>query len=752
MKAYAAKALALLACLVSSHSLAQRITEEILVWGEHDNSLQTQRTSPTNMLVPTDLAGVNVSTTEDLIKLAPNLVVRRRFIGDANGTLGIRGSSMFQTARAMVFADGVPLHYFLESRWNGAPRWTMVSASEVAHVEILYGPFSAEYSGNAMGGVVNIETAIPQGRELHIDGNLFSQQFDAYGFDQRVGGHKGFISYGDRIDNLSFYLSYNHLDNKSQPQSFYYGVASDSDNPASVSGAILGKDREGQDQWYFGDSGTVKSRTDNLKLKLGYDWQNWSALLNLAYEDRLSVSDSPNSYVHAADGSTLWGGHAVQNQTRFYLPPNQLNISTMQRDSLSAGLRLRGKLSERFTMEANLNHFDILKDRTRQSRLNPAHPEHTAEGQVTDYGNTGWHTAEIKLFGKLSDGVTITSGARHEAYKLNINVFESDDYRVGHRGLASSQNGGETQVDAVFIQLDWQIDTQWSTSVGGRYEDWRSRDGYFSEGSPGELEQVLLPGNNQRRFSPKFSVGFQPHPDWHWRYSAAKAHRFPIVEELFSQYQAYSTVNEANPELRPEDGTHHNLSVERFFSQGSATVNLFQESIKDVIESQLGLLPSGASVRTFIPVDRVDTYGVELITQLEGLWLNDLDLNLNIAYTHSEIARNKADPTIEGNIAPRMPKWRANLFATYHLSERWHLGSSLQYVSNNFGQLDHSDSASGVYGAQDSYRLLGVKGGYEFNRQLSVSAGVDNLTDTRRYVAHPWPGRTLYLSFAYRTM
>ena len=44
---------------------------------------------------------------------------------------------MFQTSRSMVFADGVPLHYLLQSRWNGAPRWTMVSASEIAQVETL---------------------------------------------------------------------------------------------------------------------------------------------------------------------------------------------------------------------------------------------------------------------------------------------------------------------------------------------------------------------------------------------------------------------------------------------------------------------------------------------------------------------------------------------------------------------------------------------------------------------------------------
>src|SRR5690606_4839335 len=114
---------------------------------------------------------------------------------------------MFQTPRSMVFADGVPLHYFLQSRWSGAPRWTLVSASEIARAEVIYGPFSAEYSGNAMGGVVVMETAIPQEREFHFDSSFFSQQFDAYGFDETLSGYKSFLSLGDKIDDLSLYFS-----------------------------------------------------------------------------------------------------------------------------------------------------------------------------------------------------------------------------------------------------------------------------------------------------------------------------------------------------------------------------------------------------------------------------------------------------------------------------------------------------------------------------------------------------------------
>src|SRR5690606_1711648 len=240
----------------------------------------------TSLLTQEDMVSINIATTEDLVKYEPGIVIRKRYIGDANGILGLRGSNMFATSRSMVFADGVPLHYFLQSRWNGAPRWTMVSASEIAQVEILYGPFSAEYSGNAMGGVVLIETAIPQQREVHVDLDYFSQDFDAYGFNDTLTGHKAFISYGDKFDDLSFYISYNRLENDSQPQSFYFDNRAPGSSAVPVNGAMVDQDVFGNTAFYFGDTGVEQATTDNFKLKLGYDFGDWSTLLNIAYEDR----------------------------------------------------------------------------------------------------------------------------------------------------------------------------------------------------------------------------------------------------------------------------------------------------------------------------------------------------------------------------------------------------------------------------------------------------------------------------------
>ena len=727
--------------------------EEVVVWGENQDRQGVGYVNPTSLLKQEDLIAINIATAEDVVKYEPSLVIRRRFIGDSNGVMGIRGSNMFQTSRSMVFADGVPLHYLLQSRWNGAPRWTMVSASEIAQVETLYGPFNAEHSGNSIGGVVLIETAIPQKREFHFDTSFFSQSFDDYGFDDTVRGHKSFFSYGDRFGNASVYLSYNHLDNDSQPQTFFTGgLASDSSDKV-VSGAIPGVDSRDRARLYFGDTGVVNTETDNLKLKLGYDSDVWSALVNIAFEDRASVADSPNSYVRDTGDEAVWSGNVTQDGKPFSIPASRLNIDERDRESLSLGLRLKAKLKNRLSLEGNFSTFNVLSDEARSSARNPNDGEYRGDGEVTEYDETGWLTAELKLDLEdfITSGASLLTGIRYEAYELNFDLYESGDWSAGSKDFLTGSSGGKTDIIAAFIQTNWIVNERWDMSLGGRYESFRSDEGYFSDDdlNTPNLDLIRTASTNKDEFSPKFSVGFQPSDLWRMRYSFGRAFRFPIVEELFSQYRAFNAISISNPDLEPEDATAHNLMIDREIHAGYLRINFFKENVKDVIESQSTVLPGGVSIRTFVPIDEVQTQGVEFVINQNDIFVENLDVRFNATYTDSEILQNNANPSIQGNRYPRMPEWRGNLLATYHANDRWDVSANLQYASDSFGRSDNTDLADGVYGAQDEFTRIGLKSRWKVTEALSFGIGVDNITNEIAYVAHPWPGRTWYGSLSY---
>ncbi len=745
--------------------------EVVTVWGEARDSASAGYTNPSSVLTQEDMVAINASTTEDLVKYEPSIVIRKRYIGDSNGTLGLRGSNMFATARSMVFADGVPLHYLLQTRWSGAPRWTMVSASEIAQVEILYGPFSAEYSGNSMGGVVLIETAIPQTREVHVDLDYFSQDFSGYGFDDQLNGYKTFFSYGDKLGDLSVYFSYNRLENDSQPQSYYFDGSKPAAGAIAVTGGLPGKDifgnevlnktaqYDGDKIFYFGDTGVEQALTDNFKIKLGYDFDDWSALLNIAYEDRNTLRNSPNSYLTNLSGETVWSGNFVQDGEGIKIAAARLGASELDRRSLSTGLRIKGSLTESTRFEANFSDFRILEDNSRASSHALQDPLFKGVGQTTDYDDTGWQTLEGKfVFSDVGvDGIELITGARYEAYELSLDVFNSTNWKQGDNAGYTSRSGGETAIAAVFAQMNWDINARWDLSLGGRYEQWESKNGYFSRKNPttSVFELVDVADADRNQFSPKFSLGYTPADDWLIRYSLAKAYRFPVVEELFTQSQSYSSIVTAKPDLKPENGLHHNLMLEKQFKNGYARINVFTETIKDAIESQSNILPGGASVTTFSAVDEVQTDGVELILNRYGLFIPTLDLRFNISYTKSIIEDNSTaegtnpKSTIEGKDYPRMPRWRSNLMATYHVSDRWDVSANVQYADKSFGRLDNTDTAEQVMGAQDGYTRFGAKTSFDFTDELEVSFGIDNLTNEESYVAHPWPGRSYYLSLSY---
>jgi len=79
------------------------------------------------------------------------------------------------------------------------------------------------------------------------------------------------------------------------------------------------------------------------------------------------------------------------------------------------------------------------------------------------------------------------------------------------------------------------------------------------------------------------------------------------------------------------------------------------------------------------------------------------------------------------------------------MNDRCDIGGGIRYASDSYDELDNSDKANNVFGAQDGYTFINLKTSYRFNENYRMSLGIDNLTDEIAFVAHPWPGRTFFL-------
>ena len=157
------------------------------------------------------------------------------------------------------------------------------------------------------------------------------------------------------------------------------------------------------------------------------------------------------------------------------------------------------------------------------------------------------------------------------------------------------------------------------------------------------------------------------------------------------------------------------------------------EVIDDVIFNQQAT--NGTS--TFLPVAQVTTRGAELIWEQREIFASPLDVRFNLTHTDAEITDNVFNPSFEGKQFPRSPEWRSNLMLSYKLSEQWNMGASVRYASDSFGELDNSDTADNIFGAQDSFLFVGSKLNWQVSKSLKLSAGIDNLFNEEAYVFHP---------------
>ncbi|SFW17908.1 TonB-dependent receptor [Nitrosovibrio sp. Nv17] len=752
------------------------VFREMVVTGEVERD--SHYTSPSTRVTRSQIELQNAQTTEEVLKYQPSLQIRQRYVGDPNGVLGIRGADMFSTARNMVYADGLPLHNFLQASFNGAPRWSMVGPNEIDAVDIVYGPFSAEYSGNSIGGVINLKTRMPRKQEFYVETSLFIQPFKIYGPDKGTFiGDRQYVSYGNRFhDRLSVFLAYNRLEAQSHPQSYFIDNTglSETAGGTAVSGGVRTPDTRGTPSVIYGDTGPEKVNTHLFKGKLGYDLTpELQAILTVAYEDRTRSANRPRNYLSQASGQPYWGGSAPAccvlpgdaslEGTRFDVVQRGFGGSEDKRETLNLGLQLRGALTDNWFVDSTLSHFDVLKDLRATAFYNRNDPANTGEGQLQDFRRFNWLNYDLKLSTPAflgNDRISLLGGYHFDLYHLSFRQYALTDYATQARGAlqANRSNDGRTSTHAIFAQSAYRFMPDWDVTVGARQEWWAASDGVV--GTSGG--SVSVPDRNISALSPKVSLGYEPGA-WKLRYSFGRAHRFPVIAELFQSLSTPTSIVTANAALRPENGTHHNFMVEYGLPRGYVRVNAFRDDIKDAIQQVLSV--SGVVTQnSFQNIDRTSTTGVELIYEqrrilgskfdfmFNGTWMNaKVDRGPRIRFT--ETTGTSADFELTGKQRIRLPHWRANFFATYHATEAWDIAFSGRYTSDSFNDLDNRDHVNNVFGAQSDFFFLDFKTSYRFRLQNGlksrVSFGITNLNNDKAYVFHPYPQRTFLVEAAF---
>lgn len=719
------------------------------VKGENGPFTETPMVANLSFVTAGELDSINAINVEDTIKYLPNLNIRKRYIGDTNGVTSIRGQNTWMTGRSLVTVDGILLSNFLQTRWDGSPRWAAVSPDEIQYAEIAYGPYSALSSGNALGGSINFVTRMPAGKETILRASAFSQDFSLYGADDSYRGYKLFASYGERIGKLSLYAFYNRLENDSHPQSFRNttALAPASEEVPTARGAFLDLDPTGRARITYGDTGSDSLAHDQVKLKARYDLtEDIQAQFSLVYWKNDSSQTAPANYLTDANGETIWSGTYQTNGYEFKVNPSRFSVSERRREDILGGLTIGGTLSESWTFDSTLSYFDALRDETRASNRNPLDPSYDASGRVTVLDDTSWFTYDFRLgTNELANNrnLSLFSGYHFADYSLNLQQSNSSDWQSGSRDSIANNTGGESQTHALFLQAGAKLGEDWRLIAGARQEWWQATDGFVENASG----IAFHPERDRTEFSPKLTLEYNPSANWKATLNLAQAYRFPLVPELFQGIVgADGRVDRNNPDLKPEDALAAELSLTRHYDGGQTRLTFFRNQVDDAI---FNLLNSELRHSLFLNIDEVETEGIEFVHDQRSFLFEQLDLRFNASYTDSTIVKNSANTTFEGKVFPRIPKWRLNLLGTWNVSERLSASLGGRYQSHSFNNLDNSDTLD-TSGSISKFLVLDARLTYRPSEKYTLAVGIDNLTDEEYFVAHPYPQRTYFIESSLR--
>ena len=363
----------------------------------------------------------NVVNTEDVLKYMPNLAVRKRFIGDVNSLIAVRGTSNSQSARGLVYADGLLLSNLLGNSFTFPPRWSMVFPDEIQQVDVIYGPFSALYPGNSLGATVLISTCMPKKFEADADVKAFTQHFSLFGVNQNFNGSEMSASIGDRIGKFSYRLGVNHLENTSQPLQF--ATLAQSSTPAKagatpVTGAYFYNNQTNTPTAVLGVNGEGIEHTvqDQFKLKMQYDFTpTLQAGFTLGYWHQ-TYNSATSSFLRDADGNPVYSGTVSIGGYRYTIPAAAFAPSLGHSENWLYGVSLKTRNATGWNGEAIASYYDIGNSVARTA--NSGAPGN-GPGTVIFGDGTGWKTLDLR---STYTPVTTQAGLAESRAELRLSL------------------------------------------------------------------------------------------------------------------------------------------------------------------------------------------------------------------------------------------------------------------------------------------------------------------------------------------
>jgi iron complex outermembrane recepter protein len=673
---------------------------------------------------------VSVVTGKEMEKR--NITSADEALNTTSGVVDIRGKGMMDTMsrvtlrgipgqeRTLVLMDGL----MVNSAYAGMVNWTGMAVGDLERIEVVKGPFSSLYGGNAMGGVINLITKLPEKRECTVKSGYGTGW---NGNEAPMDLRKFYLSYGDKVyEKLRLFLSYNKIMTNGYPADLNLQSAVPT---AGLTGWSETTDKLGNKRYLIGDKGDNAWRNDNMTFKGRYDLSEIFKV-NVSFLRATGEYSyaNPNTTLRDASGNRAWSYGTIKESS--FLAGG----GGFEQNMVQVGVETDVSQSK---IKLTLGYFD-------QTASWGVTPDSTAtrsegSGKLQNTPNSTYNS-DLQVTVPLFKHQILTFGGALKIGGVDIKENRLTDWTNEKTTTALTyQARGRDRTSAVFFQDEILLHEKLTAYVGLREDWWETYDGTVDQvGTSGYPK--MYSNRSASSFSPKGALVYKPFGETTLRTSLGRAFRSPTLYDLYRTWTSASgTTYAGNPDLKPETSLSWDIGLEQGLWKGTKVkATYFENYISDMIYSKT----VSTTLQSKVNAGRGESRGLELeAEQRFDKWLR---LFFNLTYTDSVITENSANPASVGKDMVYTPKVIFNIGGDLEKGP-FSISVNGRFLGKQFANDDNSDTAKHVYGAYDPFFAADAKIRYKVFSWATVSFSVNNIFDETYYLSSLAPGRSWFL-------
>ena len=671
---------------------------------------------------------------DEALKNVSGLYLSRSNFSDVLSKITIRGFSGKE--RTLVLLDGQPLN----DGYTHGLVWSVIPTNIIDRIEVIRGPFSCLYGGNAMGGVINVITKNPEKEAIYFR--------TGYGTYNTFTSHLGYSNKLTKKKNIGVYLSWDKKYSEGYASQLIVKTASAGTGSIVVTGWEKTKDITGKDCYLIGDKGNGYWNQDQYFGKITWDI---SPKTNLNFTCNSSVNGyeykNPQTYLVDSAGNSVYNGTVtiIDNgvNKKISITPYLFLQGTYKNFSNSYKLKFNTLINK-----IKLTSYVGLID-NKNNYITPASGanEYGGPAKINITSPNRYYTFNLQADIPVKKHV-LTIGTDYRLNDVKCEEWNISDWQDKEsKTVISTSMQGKQYITAGFAQLELNLHKKFKAYLGTRFDYWKNYEGENFDA----VKDTLIKYNESSKsyLSPKIGLVYMPKIKagfWELsniRVSAGNAFRPPTLYNMYKTIYYSTKLYESNPDLKPEITKSWDAGVEQLLFNGKTKINVdyYENYIENLIYNKL------------IEVDHLraenagkgEVKGIEI--EIKQYFTSWLDGYFNITDQKTKITENAADTTSIGKQFLYVPNLIYNTGISFHKGPM-NISLGYHFSEKPFSKGDNSDTEKCVYGAYDEVKLLDGKISYNINKNMNIALSVNNILDTEYFVYYMTPGRTFTINLS----